>query len=210
MFTEKLYSPSFAEGCITCRHGSARQVVIGHVAFKRKGSFSRPHRARTTQPIYTKLGTFDYLVHITHLANFGHDWPLRVVWAVWWNIHLWFLPFPFFFSFNPVNMVGLLSLIRQTTCSLVYSNLHISDSVQPNFKGSLPLKPPFFPKSRLFATDPLTWTYRPNRLIFGRRKWLEWRHSMTATALVRKKSLTLPSGITSSPKAADLGGTLIS
>jgi hypothetical protein len=49
---------------ITCLHGSAtaKQVVIGHEAFKGEESLFRPRTARTNQPINTKRGTFDYLV----------------------------------------------------------------------------------------------------------------------------------------------------
>jgi hypothetical protein len=57
---------------ITCLHSSARQVVIGHEACRGEGSFFTTSRARTNLPINTDLGTFDYLVHITNLAETVH------------------------------------------------------------------------------------------------------------------------------------------
>jgi hypothetical protein len=49
---------------------------------KGKGHFSRPRTAHTNQPIHTKLGTFDQLVHTTNLANFGLDQMEGFVWAM--------------------------------------------------------------------------------------------------------------------------------
>jgi hypothetical protein len=48
---------------------------------KGKGQFLRPRTARTNQPIHTKLGTFDYLVDTTNLAEFGDGQMGGVVWT---------------------------------------------------------------------------------------------------------------------------------
>jgi hypothetical protein len=49
------------------------QVVIGHEPPEGKGPIFTTPRACIIQPINTKLGTFENLVHTTDLDNFGHD-----------------------------------------------------------------------------------------------------------------------------------------
>jgi hypothetical protein len=49
------------------------QVVLGHVAFEGEGPIFTTPRAHINQPIKTKFGTFDKLVHNTNLANSGYD-----------------------------------------------------------------------------------------------------------------------------------------
>jgi hypothetical protein len=53
----------------------------------------------------------------------------------------------------------------------------------PILGGHLPLKPPIFAKSLLFATWVLNLKCSPNQLTYGRWKRLKWRHSMHLTGL---------------------------
>jgi hypothetical protein len=56
---------------ITCLHGSARQIVIGHVRFKGKVQKSTPHSSQTDKPKYTKLGIYDLCPDLTPCAKVG-------------------------------------------------------------------------------------------------------------------------------------------
>ena len=69
-----------------------------------KAKISLPRRARTPQPIDTKIGTVTHIHHITNHAKIGNDRMRGVVRAEGVKTRkIHFLPFFLFFFFYPYN-----------------------------------------------------------------------------------------------------------
>ena len=58
---------------LTCLHGSARQVVIGHVRLKGKPKISTPYIFQIDKPRITKIGIGLLGPNLTPSAKFGSD-----------------------------------------------------------------------------------------------------------------------------------------
>ena len=156
-----------------------------------KAKISRPHTARTNQPINTRIGTFGNVHHTTNRATFGHDRARGVVRARGWNLHSSTKFLKFFFSSSiPITTseYGPMFVVETSNDVFPCKVVPPYEKNCPNLilGGLLPQKPAFFPKSWLFATGTLNWTCRPHRMTYTRQKWLSWRSSMNATRRRRK------------------------